>query len=382
VPLIGADQTFALGAAIMVLVAAALWAERTRLGQQLGGPLLLLGAAMLLANLGVIPHSAPLYGTVAGVLVPLAIPVLLLRADLRTMLGESGRLLGLFVLAAAATVAGALVGVAMIDLGPLEPQVAGTITASYIGGSLNFVATAEAVGIRDSSIYVAALSADAVGAVIFLLLLMSLPTLRFVRAAMPSRFPETGADTGSEATAPEVAPAAPFDLAGAAIGLAVSFVICAVSLWLARRFGAESYHVLLITALALLVANTAKPLVRRVSADFQIGTLLMYVFFACIGAGANLAEVLNAALPILLFILVMVAVHLVVVVTVGALLRLDLAEVLIASNACILGPATAAALAASRGWKALVAPGIVVGVFGYAIASFIGVAMTTALIAW
>jgi len=52
---------------------------------------------------------------------------------------------------------------------------------------------------------------------------------------------------------------------------------------------------------------------------------------------------------------------------------------MIASNACILGPAPAAALAASKGWKALVTPGILVGVFGYAIATFLGVAVTTLL---
>jgi len=41
--------------------------------------------------------------------------------------------------------------------------------------------------------------------------------------------------------------------------------------------------------------------------------------------------------------------------------------------------APAAALAASKGWKALVTPGILVGVFGYAIATFLGVALTSPL---
>jgi uncharacterized membrane protein len=105
----------------------------------------------------------------------------------------------------------------------------------------------------------------------------------------------------------------------------------------------------------------------------------MYLFFVCIGAGANLADVLGAALPILLFIVVMVVVHLVLLVLAGKLLKLDLAEVMIASNACILGPAPAAALAASKGWQPLVAPGILVGMFGYAIATFIGVALAALL---
>jgi uncharacterized membrane protein len=378
-PLIAADQAFALSAVIMAIVASGMWAERTRWGQALGGPLLLLAAAMALSNTGIIPYTAPLYGTVAGFLVPVAIPLLLLRADFKTIFSESGQMLVAFFVATIATVIGSFAGAALIDMGPLEPQIAGTITASYIGGSLNFVATAEAVGIRDSSIYVAALSADAAGAVFFLMLLMLMPALRFVRQAMPSKF------IGATAPPTDVAATSSrdrsFDLPRAANGLALSLVICAVSASLTGLFQLESLFILVVTALSLLVANFAKPVLKHVKSEFELGTLFMYLFFVCIGAGANLGEVVGSALPLLLFIMAMVVVHLIVLVIAGRFLKLDLAEVMIASNACILGPAPAAALAASKGWQPLVAPGILVGMFGYAIATFIGVAIA-ALLGW
>lgn len=378
--LIEPDQTFALSAAIMVVVAFGLWAESRRWGQQLGGPLILLAVSMAASNLGIIPYSAPLYGTIAGVLVPMAIPLLLLRADLKTIFVESGPMLIAFFLAAGATIVGALIAAQLIDMGPLHAEIAGTITSSYIGGSLNFVATAEAVGIKDSSVYVASLSADAVGAVIFLVMLMLMPTIGFVRRAMPSKF--IGQGQGAIAAgvdAPVKKEAKPFRLAAAANGLALSLVICAVSSGLASLLQADAFFVLLVTALSLVVANFAKPVVRRVESEFELGTLFMYVFFAVIGAGANISEVLGAALPIIMFISVMVLVHLCLLVLIGKLMKLDLAEVLIASNACILGPAPAAALAASKGWQPLVAPGILVGMLGYAIATFIGVAITAVL---
>jgi len=375
-PFIGADQTFGLGAAIMLIVAFSMWAERRTWGQKIGGPLLLIALAMLASNAGLIPFSAPLYGTIAGVLVPMAIPLLLMRADLRVIFRESGPMLVAFLVAAAATVVGAFVGAFVLDLGPLEPQIVGTITSSYIGGSLNFVATAEAVGIKDSSIYVASLSADAVGAVIFLLLLMAMPAMRIVRAAMPSRF--IGGDAPPTAPADGGLPeqkSPPFSIAGVAAGLAISLVVCAVSKLIADLAALDSLFILIVTGISLLVANLAKPVLTSVSADFEVGTLFMYVFFVAIGAGANIGEVLGAALPIVAFIVVMVVVHLCLLVVAGKFLKLDLAEVLVASNACILGPAPAAALAASKGWQPLVAPGILVGMFGYAIATFIGVAL-------
>ena len=379
-PLIDPDQTFALSAAIMVIVAFGLWAESQRWGQQLGGPLILLAVSMAASNFGIIPYSAPLYGTIAGILVPMAIPLLLLRADLRTIFAESGPMLVAFLLAAGATIVGALVAAQLIDMGPLHAQIAGTITSSYIGGSLNFVATAEAVGIKDSSVYVASLSADAVGAVIFLVMLMLMPTIGFIRRAMPSRFIGQGPEAvAAEVDVPATKEAKPFRLATAANGLALSLVICAVSSGLASLLQADAFFVLIVTALSLVVANFAKPVVRRVESEFELGTLFMYVFFAVIGAGANISEVLGAALPIIIFITVMVLVHLCLLVIIGKLMKLDLAEVLIASNACILGPAPAAALAASKGWQPLVAPGILVGMLGYAIARFIGVAITAVL---
>src|SRR5512139_470510 len=98
-PVIRADQTFALGAFIMVLVAFGFWAETRRWGQKLGGPLLLLALSMAAANLGLIPHTAPAYDSVAGLLVPMAIPLLLMRADFRTIWSESGPMFGAFLVA-------------------------------------------------------------------------------------------------------------------------------------------------------------------------------------------------------------------------------------------------------------------------------------------
>jgi uncharacterized membrane protein len=378
-PLISADQTFALSAIIMAIVAFGLWAESQAWGQKLGGPLLLLAVSMALANLGVIPYTASIYDEIGGLLVPMAIPLLIMRADFRTIFSESGPMFITFLVATGATVIGAFAGVLLIDMGPLEAQIAGTVTASYIGGSLNYVATAEAVGLRESSIYVAGISADAVGAVFFLILLMLMPAIRFVRNALPSKFIGNEEAMARQENLAAASEAPPFRLLPAAIGLAVSLAVCAISAALTSWLEIGSLFILIVTGISLLVANFARPIVSRVSFEFELGTLFMYIFFVAIGAGANLADVLGAAFPILQFIVVMVLVHLCVVVMVGRIIRLDLAEVMIASNACILGPAPAAALAASKGWRPLVTPGILVGLFGYAIATFIGVAVTALL---
>ena len=53
----------------------------------------------------------------------------------------------------------------------------------------------------------------------------------------------------------------------------------------------------------------------------------------------------------------------------------DLTELVIASNANMGGPTTAAAMAVARRWHHLVLPAVLCGTLGYAVATFIGTAV-------
>ena len=76
-----------------------------------------------------------------------------------------------------------------------------------------------------------------------------------------------------------------------------------------------------------------------------------------------------------LFAALILSVHLVVILVAGRLLRLDLSEIVIASNANMGGPTTAAAMAVARRWNTLITPAILCGTLGYAVATFIGAAV-------
>ena len=85
--------------------------------------------------------------------------------------------------------------------------------------------------------------------------------------------------------------------------------------------------------------------------------------------------VAGESLGLTLFCGVVVAGHALTVFGIGRLLGFSGPVIIVASNACLLGPPTAAGLAASNGWSGLVAPAILCGIFGYAIANFLGVAV-------
>lgn len=52
---------------------------------------------------------------------------------------------------------------------------------------------------------------------------------------------------------------------------------------------------------------------------------------------------------------------------------------LTASNANVGGPATAAAMAAARGWSSMIRPAMLTGSLGYAVGTAIGIAMASLL---
>lgn len=89
------------------------------------------------SNVGIIPHDASAYSVVMDFLLPLAIPLLLFRADLRNVARSTGTLLLAFLLGSVATMVGTLVAFLMVpmrSLGQDNWKIAAALMGSYIGG--------------------------------------------------------------------------------------------------------------------------------------------------------------------------------------------------------------------------------------------------------
>lgn len=97
------------------------------------------------------------------------------------------------------------------------------------------------------------------------------------------------------------------------------------------------------------------------------------MFFVVIGASGNVWSVIRTAPSIFLFAFVQVTVHLAVILGLGKLFHFDMKLLLLASNANIGGPTTASGMATAKGWDSLIIPGILAGIFGIAIATFVAI---------
>jgi uncharacterized membrane protein len=372
--IIGADQVWALWAVLLSAAAFGLWAERTRWGKKVSSAVLTIGATFVLSNLRVIPVASPVYDVVWTYFVPLAIPLLLLRANLQRILREAGPTLLAFTSGAVGTVLGTLIAFRLIPLGPEGHKIAGIFCSTYIGGSLNYVAASEVLDLRSGDLLTAGIAADNLAMTLYFLVLFALPSI----PALRRRYVERHLENHEQATQPGdpvATSVVPFRLFDTAAALAISAVLCAVGYAIAAALGVDSGAILIVTALAVALATLFPSRLSKLSGAEQTGTLLMMVFFAVIGASANIGVVIREGPVLFVFAGVILTVHLVVILGAGKLFRLDLAEIVIASNANMGGPTTAAAMASARHWTALVTPAILCGTLGYAVATFIGAAV-------
>lgn len=374
--IIEADNITALAAVIFGVAWLGFWVDTKDIGKKISGVVWVLTAGMALSNFHIIPSASPVYDFVGGNLIPLAIPLLLFKANLRRIFSESGKVMLVFIVASMATVIGAVLGFYLMDLGDIGPKVAGVYTGGYVGGAVNFLAVSQAVEMTSEEFSVA-IGASSQVSNLALLMLIALPSIPFIIRFIPSAIiADTLEHQKLEEDAREYES---FRLHHVSAAIAVSFAICACSSVIGKFFSIEQYNILIITVLTIALANLFPRILANLEGDFDIGMLLMYLFFAVVGAGTDATIFLSSALHLFIYGMFIIFIHLSIVLIFARIFRIDLADAIVASGAALVGPAVTAAIAISRGWRDLVTPGIMCGIFGYAIATFIGVAVTKLL---
>lgn len=375
--LIPADQHFAVFTIILVLSAMAFVSERTVIGQKITGTVVVILLAIAAANVGLIPHSAPAYSFIFSYVVPMLIPLFLFQADVRRLAKEASRTTAAFLVATLGTVAGVVVAALLLDLSQLgaasslaaerrEAGIVGLFASTYIGGSVNYAALGEITGLsEDASFFSAATAADNLFSAVFLSVIALIPGAQW----LTRRFVPHTAANDIALEKPEVAPSTiVYSLAAAGSIVASTDLLC---WWLEI----PSWRYAIMTTITVGIA-TAFPQVRVWFAGaFEIGVALSFAFFAAIAAGADIRAMISVAPLLIVLVLILLSVHLIVLLAVGRRLGLTIPELLTASNAAILGATTAPAMAAAKGWNDQVTPGVLVGVIGYALGTFIGTAL-------
>ena len=360
---------------ILLIVIFALWCGRFSFGRKVSAAVIALLMGAVFSNIGLLPHSSDVYEVIVGYLVPFAVALLLFKANLRQVFIHTGGLVFVFLVCVAGTVLGGVCGFLLLPLGLEADKLLGVLIATYTGGSMNFVAVSQVLELNDPGLLSATLASEAiVGTGYLILLALMAASTRFMR-----QFPAKS--DFSVATAPVTTEGLDhgpghFGWPGVAFALLLASGICWFSFFIAQYFSISRFSLLFITLFTVLTANVVPRQLGAVRGDFEIGMFLMYVFFVVVGAGADISILFTFGPVLMIYAALICLIHVFILITAGKLCRFNYAELITASNACILGPAPAAALAAHHKWHNLVTPGLLCGILGYVIANFISVSLS------
>ena len=370
-PLISADNSVVLAAIVFGLAWFGFWIDGKPVAKFVPGVPWVIGLGLILSNTGVIPAEAPAFGFVGQYLLPMSIPFLLFKANLRGVFRDGGWVFPAFLVSTIGLCVGAISGFFIWDLGPEGAKITATYAAAFTGGMMNFVAVSQALEMTPTQFSVA-LSASAPVSLLGLIVLATLPSMPFILRHWPSKIIDDAELSERQSKAED---AQQFRVDHVALGIAMSLAICAISSYVADLLGMGSYDLFWITIFTVILANIFPRQLARLQGDFAVGMLCMYAFFAIIGAGTNATGIVGSALTLFIFCSYMVAIQFVFVLVGAKLFRFDLAVALTGAAAAIVGPAVAAALATTKGWKTMITPGIVIGILGYVVANFVGIAI-------
>lgn len=367
-------------AVLCFIVVISEWLVRKTFLRHLGTALLAIIVTAIVANLGIIPAGStqeapvPVYDGIFAYVAPLAIFWLVLPVNLRSLLRAGLPMIALFLIGAAGTAIGVFVGMWLVNgaesIGPLYRALGGMFAGTYIGGSVNFNAVAlEYDVVRDGLLYGGAVVVDNIATTVWMIGSLALPRLLHPVWRTSHRAEDQGRREVLLGIDEDTEMLHPVDVS-LMLGLGI------FSLWVSQLI-ADLYEglpmILVLTVVALVLAQV--PAVARLKGAKVLGMFTVYIFLAVIGAFCDVTAMGGLGklgITLLGFATTVVLIHAVITLGAAWLFNVDPEVAIVASQSNVGGSTSSLAIARSLGREDLVLPGILTGLFGNALGTFVG----------
>lgn len=330
---------------------------------------------------GLIPDTTEIHETqtlIASVAIPLAIPLLLFSADMKAWARLApafikSTLLGLLGCAIAVTIGFFLYG--QHD-SALFPKIGGMLTGLYTGGNANLASLKIALGVDNATyILVSAYSTVMSAIYLFVVIIAGKKTLRFL-------LPDFNDDKTIEDTTIQIEnhDAELFfglfrkdNLRSLGFSLLLTIVILALGAGVAYLFPKDVFQSVFILSISLFsILASLHPKVRSLKRTFEAGTFFILIFSVAVASQVSLKTLTDVDPNLFMFTFVATIGTLLFHVLLSALFRIDTDTTLTTSISLICSPPFAPVMGSALGNKAVIGPGIAVGLFGYAIGTYFG----------
>lgn len=314
--------------------------------------------------------TASAYSALKNPLLYAMLFIMLLRCDMKKIIKLGPKMLIGFFCATASIIAGFYIAYAIMHgfLGEGSWKSLGALSGSWMGGGGNMLALQEALHVDENAMGYA-LVMDSICATFYVMFLLWV-------IGFADKFNKwTKADTrvidevGQMLEAEAKANTKPLTWQNIAILIGAGLVVSAASQQVGALIGAQltffdkaTWTVLVVTVLGVLAAMTP---FGKIKGTEELSNVLLYFVIALIASRADLSAMGNAHVWLLTGLIILVF-HVVVMVILAKVLKLDIFTCAVASLANIGGTATAPVLAGTYS-SALVPVGIVMALLGYVV---------------
>ena len=345
-------------------------------------PLLFIYATpVFLNNFDVIPSSSPVYAGLSAYLLPAFIVLMLIKVDVPAVVRVMGKGVLVMLMGTAGVMVGAVVAYMLVHSWLSEDawKGYGALAGSWIGGTANMAATAEMLGTSEEQFGLAVIADNVIYVVWLPLLLLSRDFAdRFNKWARVPADRLASMDAAAELhVEDDQAPTMPQYLFLIAIVIGITWFATAMapgisgslasaSSGLGAVFGETTTRILLVTTLALILSTTP---VSRLPNSTAMGTAMIYIFVAGMGARASVAGLAEAPWFVA-GAFVWITIHGLFCMAGAWLFRVDIHSVAIASAANI-GAAASAPIVAAHHRPSLVPASILMALLGYAMGNYL-----------
>ena len=360
---------------LCLMVISAIYAGKTKIGKQFGAALIVIVFTAILANLKLIPsasNSIGLYSAIFKYIAPISIFYLLLNVNLTSIKQAGFPMVGLFLIGSLATTLGVLISWKVLSpeiiLGEDGKIIAGMLTGTYTGGSVNFNAIALEYGFQEKGIlYAGTIAVDNVITALWIIATLTFPMSIGRLWKAKANFKSNVKINDKALNENE--------------GIDLTSMMWLIFLGVAAYFISEMLSgllpnipsILILSTIGILLAQTK--FVANLKGSHNLGLYLVYIFLAVIGAYCELsavAELKDVGINILLFAGLTILLHGLIIIILGGFFYRDWEMIAIVSQANIGGGTTAIALAETFDRKELILPAILVGTLGNALGTYLG----------
>ena len=360
-------------AVMFLMLILASQAAKTKWGKQVGASLLVIVFTAVAANLKLIPsasNSIPLYDSIFTYIAPVSIFFLLLNVNLASIRKAGLPMIGLFLIGSVMTTLGILLAWMIISpektLGEDARIIAGMLTGTYTGGSVNFNAIALEYDFQKKGVlYAGTIAVDNVVTTLWIIVTLTIPI--FMHKIWKSKKQDAAkAHTVTERTESAI------DMHSLVWLSFLGVAAFLVSDLLSEYFPKVPF-ILILSTLGILLAQI--PAVSKLKGSHTLGLFLVNLFLAVIGAYCELSAVSalkEIGVSLLLFTSIAVLLHGIGTVLIGGLFYRDWQMIAIVSQANVGGGTTAIALAETFKRNELILPAILVGTLGNALGTYLG----------